>query len=367
MKLFEYQGKAAFGQYGIPVPEGTLVESAADLAGVAYPTVLKAQVLIGGRKKAGGIAIVEDREAAEAAIDRILGLDISGYTVKRVLAEEKLDIAKELYLSITIDRTYRAPLLMASAEGGIEIESVPDDRIYKKHLSPFVPIPHYVHAYLRTSLGLSKDEAAQLSDLVDRLFDAFKGLDAELVEINPLVITADGRVIAADAKVTIDDNAMYRHPEYAGTEEDITALEREAKERGIAFVQLGGNIGVIANGAGLTMATLDYLNQKGGRPGVFLDLGGTDDPEKVKEAFLLMRKADPDVIFLNIFGGITKCDTVALGVKDAIREGGITVPIVARIKGLHEEEAKQILRDEGMVAADTLEEAAMEAARLGGG
>jgi succinyl-CoA synthetase beta subunit len=367
LKLFEYQGKEAFARYGLPVPKGVLVRGPEDLDQVEYPAVLKAQVLAGGRGKAGGIAIAEDREAAEAALDRILGMEISGCTVKAVLAEEKLDIARELYLSITIDRTYRSPLLMASAAGGVDIESVADEKIFKRHLSPFVPIPHYVHAYLRTSLDLTKDEAAQLSDVVNRLFEAFKGLDAELVEVNPLVITSEGTVIAADSKVTIDDNAMYRHPEYAGTEEDITALEKEAKEKGITFVQLGGDIGVIANGAGLTMATLDLLNLKGGSPGVFLDLGGTDDPEKVKEAFLLMKKAEPAVIFLNIFGGITKCDTVALGVKDAIREGKIEVPIVARIKGLNEERAKEILRSEGMVATDTLEEAAAEAARLGGG
>jgi len=225
----------------------------------------------------------------------------------------------------------------------------------------------YVWRAFRASLGLPKDVADQAVDIARKAYDLFRKEDAELVEINPLVLTKDGRVIAGDAKLVIDDNAEYRHPEYAGLDQDRTPLEEEAHEKGIAFIQLDGDIGVIANGAGLTMATLDVLNLKGGRGGTFLELGGTDDPGKVAEAFELLLKAKPAAILLNIFGGITKADTVAVGVKQALEVMHASVPVVARIKGVNEDKAKQILRDIGMYPAETIEQAAELAVKVSHG
>ena len=366
MKLFEFEAKNIFSKYGIPIPKGSVVSSAADIKEVNSPVAVKAQVLVGGRGKAGGIKFAGNPAEAKKAVSDIVGMSIKGYKVRQALVEEKLDVAKELYLSFMIDRSARAPLLMASTMGGVDIESVPDKDILKIHVPPLVGMQPFVIRALRKKLGLDKALGDQIADIAQRMFKMFKAEDAELVEINPLVITKDKKVVAGDAKVTIDDNAMYRHKEYERVEQDLTTLEKEAKEKGIAFIQLDGDIGVIANGAGLTMATLDTLNKKGGKGGTFLDLGGTDDPEKVKEAFTLLMKSNPSVILMNIFGGITKCDTVALGVKEALEAQPAKVPVVARIRGLHEDEAKAILKDAGMVPVDTMEEAAEEAVRLRG-
>ncbi|MEE8183019.1 MAG: ADP-forming succinate--CoA ligase subunit beta [Thermoplasmata archaeon] len=366
MKFYEYKAKELFGDYGIPVPRGVLVTSGKDIKGLEYPVVVKAQVLIGGRGKAGGVKFADSPEEASRAVDEIIGMDIHGYEVRKVLVEERAEISKEYYLGIAIDREERAPLLMTSAEGGVEIESVPDDRILKRHIPPFSVLPPYVLRDASKFLGLTREEGKAFSAIARAMFSLFEKEDAELVEINPLALTPKGEFIAVDAKLMSDDSALYRHKELQGMEQDLTPLEKEAKSKGIAFIQLDGDIGVIANGAGLTMATLDMISLKGGKGGVFLDLGGTDDPEKVKEAFRLMKKAKPSVIFLNIFGGITKCDSVAQGVKEVLDEEGIDVPVVARIRGVHEDEAKQILRDAGFVAVSSLERAAEETVRLRG-
>jgi len=366
MKLLEYQGKAVLAQYGIPVPRGTLVTAGASLSGLVFPAVLKAQVLSGGRGKAGGIRIVNSVAEAQAAYDAILGLTIGGYRVKQVYAEARLDIAQEIYLSFTIDRSARAPLLMASATGGIEVESLPESGMFTAHVPPSLGVMPYLFRAMRSKLGLPKEVSVQVEAIAAKAYELFRKEDAELVEINPLAVLKDGRVVAGDAKVTIDDSALYRQPEHEGVDQDWTPLETEAHEKGITFLQLDGDIGVIANGAGLTMATLDVLGLKGGRGGTFLDLGGTDDPEKVRQAFHLLLKAAPRVVLMNIFGGITKCDTVAHGVRQAMEDQPTTVPVVARIKGVNEAEAKRILRDAGMHPADTLEEAAELAVKLRG-
>ena len=367
LKLLEYKGKEVLTRHGIPVPRGGLVTAKAQLASLSYPVALKAQVLAGGRGKAGGIRLVSTAKEAESALDAILSLTIGGYRVKQVYSEERLDIAQELYLSITIDRSARVPLLMASTQGGVDVESVPEEGLFRAHIPPLVGPQPFLFRALRKRLGLSKEVSQQVEAIAGKLYGLFRSEDAELVEINPLAVLRDGRVVAGDAKVTIDDSALYRHEEYEGLNQDLTPLEREAHEKGITFIQLSGDIGVIANGAGLTMATLDVLNLKGGNGGTFLDLGGTDDPEKVKQAFEILVKARPKVILMNIFGGITKCDTVALGVKEAMEENPVKVPVVARIKGLHEEEAHRILRDAGMHPADSMEEAAEMAVKLRGG
>jgi len=366
MKFYEYKAHEIFRKYGIPVPRGVLAATPEDLVDPPLPCAVKAQVLVGGRGKAGGIKFAKTLEEAREAARAILGMTIGPYTVRQVYAQEMLDIAKELYLSITIDRSARAPLLIASATGGMEIESVPEKSLFRIHLPPLVGLQPYVLRALAKKLGLPKEGASRVSDIVRKAFALFEGEDAELVEINPLAVLKDGRVMAGDAKLIVDDNAEYRHPEYADLPQDRTPLEEESHDKGITFIQLDGDIGVIANGAGLTMATLDVLNLKGGRGGTFLDLGGTDDPEKVKQAFEILLKAAPSVILLNIFGGITKADTVAQGVREALEEMHVNVPVIARIKGVNEDRAREILQGIGH-PADSMEEAAELAVRAKAG
>ncbi|HEX9567087.1 MAG TPA: ADP-forming succinate--CoA ligase subunit beta [Thermoplasmata archaeon] len=367
MKFFEYKAKEIFARYGIPVPRGAIASRPDGILDPPLPCMVKAQVLVGGRGKAGGIKPAESLDEARSVAGQILGMDIHGYRVKEVYLEERLDIGRELYLGLTIDRSTREPLLMASAKGGIDIEAVPHDQIYMERIPAVVGIQPYVLRSLLKQLGLPKEIGDQFASVVRNAYDLFRKEDAELVEINPLVVTKGGRVVAGDAKLVIDDNAEYRHPEYANLDQDRTPLEQEAHDKGITFIQLDGDIGVIANGAGLTMATLDILRLKGGKGGTFLDLGGTDDPAKVKQAFELLIKANPSVILLNIFGGITKADTVAIGVEKAIEEMHAKIPVVARIKGVNEAAAKEILRAIGMYPAETLEEAAELAVRVRSG
>jgi len=367
MKLFEYRGKELFDKYDITVPKGNLVTNEKDFSKLKFPLVLKAQVPIGGRGKAGGIKKAKDIKDAKEKLKQIMGMDIRGYKVGKVLAEETANIKKELYLSISLDRTKRMPLIMASAEGGMDIESVPDDKIFKEWINPLIGIQPFNIRNIVIKLGFGKEENKEISKVLSKIYKLFREYDCELVEINPLIITADGGVMAIDSKIIINDDARYRHQDVTPEDVELTALEKDAKEKGIAFVQLGGNIGVIANGAGLTMATLDALTHFKGNGGVFLDLGGTDDPEKVKQAFELMKKAKPKVIFLNLFGGITKCDTVATGVKSVITKEGIDCPVITRIKGMNEEAAKEILKDAGLITATTLQDAAQRSSDLAGG
>jgi len=287
--------------------------------------------------------------------------------VRELLLEEKLPIGRELYVAMTLDRSRRLPLLMVSARGGVEIESVADEEIDRQTVDPFPGLTGYEKRRAAKALGLSGPPVRSLEKLLDSLWRVFQQEDAELVEINPLAVVGDG-LVALDAKVIIEDDAAFRHPEYAEVRDDRTELEEIAREKEIAFVQLDGNIGVIANGAGLTMATLDVLKELGGAPGVFLDLGGTDDPKKVTEAFLLMARAKPAAVFLNIFGGITRCDTVAKGLVEAMRQvpAADRFPLVARIRGNNEAEGIAILRAAGVTAVPDLREsakAAVEAAR----
>lgn len=360
LKLFEYRAKQLMEKYGIPVPKGFVVDAPDRITSVDYPVAVKAQVLVGGRGKAGGIKFAGNLEEARERAREIIGMSIKGERVKSVLLEERLDVERELYLSYVIDRSSRSVLLMASADGGIEIEGVPHEHIAMVEVPPFGYSP-FMSKILRSRFALNDNQAKQADMLARYLYAMFVGEDCELAEINPLVVTRDGRVVAADSKVTINDDALYRHPEFSEDTDDLTPLEQRAKEEDIAFVQLGGDIGVIANGAGLTMATLDILTINGGKAGVFLDLGGTDDPRKVTRAFALMKDAGPRVIFLNIFGGITKCDTVANGVKEAVQTMGIDIPIVARIRGVHDDIARDILKSIGIESSTDLLEAARKA------
>jgi succinyl-CoA synthetase beta subunit len=367
MDVIEYRGKQVFADYGIPVPKGKLVRSPEELDTIddlGAKVVIKAQVPIGGRGKAGGIKFASSLAEARARAKEILGMDIRGFKVNSVLVSEMVPIEKELYLSITLDRSKRRHLIIGSPEGGMEIESIPDDKLARVWVPQLVGLQEFHVRAVLEKFSLPKEQAKQLADILRKLFRLYVGEDATLAEINPLAMTPDGKLVAADAKLAIDEDAMYRQKEYEGIESERTALELRAQEKGIAFIQLDGSVGVIANGAGLTMATLDALKLHGGAGGVFLDLGGTDDPKKVREAFELLHEARPKSILINIFGGITKCDTVAIGVRDALGSLPHRIPTVARIRGTNEAEAKEILRGAGFEACDTLDEAAAAAVRL---
>ncbi len=374
VKLAEWRGKDVFRKYGVPLPKGRVARTPAEAealtrdGSVPLPCVVKAQVLAGGRGKGGAVKFATTPAEARAAAESILGLEFKGERVKELLLEEKLALSKELYVSLTLDRALRLPVLITSARGGVEIESVEDTEIDRQPIDPFPGLTGYEKRRAAEGLGLSGPAAKSLDRLLDALWKLFVGEDAELVEINPLAVVGDG-LVALDAKVIIEDDAAFRHPEYAEIRDDRTPLEEIAREKDIAFVQLDGNIGVIANGAGLTMATLDVLQEFGGRPGIFLDLGGTDDPKKVTEAFLLMAEARPRAVFLNIFGGVTRCDTVAKGLVEAMRQvpADDRFPLVARIRGNNEVEGVEILRAAGITSIPSLKESAQAVVAAAGG
>ncbi len=374
VKLAEWRGKELFRKYGIPLPRGQVArtpeeaEALARAGTVPLPCVVKAQVLAGGRGKGGAVRFANTPEEAKTAAAAILGLEFKGEKVREVLLEEKLPIARELYLSITLDRSLRLPIVISSAQGGMEIETVDDTAIERTPVHPFPGLASYEKRRVAHVLGVTGPVAKSLDRLLDSLWTLFNREDAELVEINPLAVVGEG-LVALDAKVIIEDDAAFRHPEYADIRDDRTPLEEIAREKEIAFVQLDGNIGVIANGAGLTMATLDVLKEFGGNPGVFLDLGGTDDPKKVTEAFLLMARAKPRAVFLNIFGGVTRCDTVARGLVEAMKQvpDAERFPLVARIRGNNEKEGVEILRAAGITSIPTLKDSAQAVIAAAGG
>ncbi len=363
VKLSEWRGKELFRRYGVEVPRGAVARSSEEATeivrsgAVPLPCVVKAQVLAGGRGKGGAVRFASTLAETSEAANEILSTRFKGEPVREVLVEEKLAIGAELYLSLTLDRSARVPLLLVSAQGGVEIESVEADALTAVPIHPFVGLVGYEKRRALRALGLAGNAAKSADRLLDCLWKIFEAEDAELVEVNPLAVVGE-RVVALDAKVVIEDDATFRHPDYADVRDDRTPLEEIAREKDIAFVQLDGNIGVIANGAGLTMATLDVLQQFGGRPGVFLDLGGTDDPAKVTEAFLLMARAKPAAVFLNIFGGVTRCDTVARGLVEAMKgvPEGERFPLVARIRGNAETEGLAILREAGVTSMKDLKD-----------
>jgi len=374
VKLAEWRGKELFRKYGIPLPKGQVARSADEAVravtsgAVPLPCVVKAQVLAGGRGKGGAVRFANTAEEVRAAAEGILALEFKGERVKELLLEGKVAIARELYVSLALDRSARLPVLIASGQGGVEIESVDDAAIDRQLVDPFPGLAAYERRRAARALGLSGPAAKALDGLLVALWELFQREDAELVEINPLAVVGDG-LIALDAKVIIEDDAAFRHPEYAEIRDDRTPLEEIAREKEIAFVQLDGNIGVIANGAGITMATLDVLKEFGGNPGVFLDLGGTDDPRKVTEAFLLMARARPKAVLLNIFGGVTRCDTVAKGLVEAMTQvpASERFPLIARIRGNNEKEGIEILRAAGVASVPDLKSCAQAAVAAAAG
>lgn len=368
MNLFEYQGRELYEKHHIPCAKGFVVESMDDLernlAHAHYPVVVKAQVLVGGRGKAGGVKFAEDKDELRTVTKSILGLNIKGHITRKVMVAQKLDFAREFYLSFLVDRATRRFMMIFSPDGGVEIESVPEERIFKTTIDPMTGFqPYHARAVLLKS-GLDADVQKQLTSIMGKLYKMFVQEDAELCEVNPLAVLKDGKVVAGDAKVVLNDSALFRHREFQQRDENLTELEQEARNAGVALVQLDGDIGVMANGAGLTMGTLDALTQFGGKAGVFLDLSGTDNPEKVAQAVRFMKKAKPAVMFLNLFGGITKCDTVAKGLVEVLKKEGVEFPIITRIKGTNAKEANEILHSFGLETANTLQDASKKAAEM---
>ena len=371
MKLHEYQSKRIFAQYDVPIPSGDVAstpEQARQIASrLGKRVVVKSQVLVGGRGKAGVIRLAGDPDEAEQVAGQILGMKIKGLTVKKVLLDEAADIATEIYLGVVIDRAQRRPVMMASSEGGVEIEEVAratPERIVKITIDPFLGLQPYQGRELAFGIGLPKGLVRDFVKIAQGLFSAFVGCDASLAEINPLVVTGEGKLLAVDGKMVLDDNALFRHFELAEMRDadEETPEEQEARRYGLSYVKLDGEIGCMVNGAGLAMATMDITKLYGGEPANFLDIGGGAQADKVAAALRIIL-SDPNVraVLFNIFGGITRCDEVAKGILAALEEVPSNVPMVARLVGTNEKEGRQILADAEMLTAATLAEAAQKA------
>jgi succinyl-CoA synthetase beta subunit len=376
--LYEYQGKELFARFGIPVSDGRLATSPEEARTAAEelggPAVVKAQVLTGGRGKAGGIKLADTPAEAEAHAGEILGMDIRGHTVRRVWIERSSDIAKEYYLSVTFDRGEKKPLFMLTTEGGVDIEEVAEQKpgaLAKLHVDPLVGFQPYQARWLCFAAGVADpEEQKQVIAIVGRLYEAFVACDAMLCEINPLIVTPSDEVKALDSKFTVDDNALFRHPDIAEMR-DVEAAdpqERLAREKDVTYVKLDGEVGILGNGAGLVMSTLDVIDQVGGRPANFCDLGGGGDAEGVVAALEVIT-SDPQVraILFNIFGGITRCDEVARGILEALERMTIEHPIVVRLDGTNAEEGRRLLAEadaENLYVEETMLSAAERVVEL---
>ncbi|MFN2371674.1 MAG: ADP-forming succinate--CoA ligase subunit beta [Candidatus Krumholzibacteriia bacterium] len=377
MNIHEYQAKEIFADHGLPVPGGSVATTAEEAVALAkefgLPCMVKSQVLTGGRGKAGGIKFCPTLDDVKKHAGNILGMDIKGHVVRKVLVTPAVDIASEYYVGMLIDRNTKRVLLMASAEGGVEIEQVAKDNpeaILKQTIDPRYGLLD--HEAMDMGLRLCPDDvkkARQLAAAMQKLYRAFVEADASLAEINPFIFTPAGEGHAIDAKVNLDDNALFRHPGYEALR-DLEAEdpgERAAREAGLSFVKLEGNVGCLVNGAGLAMATMDLVNYYGGQPANFLDIGGSSNPEKVVNALTIILK-DPEVkaILFNIFGGITRCDDVANGIIKATQMMDINVPIVVRLTGTNEAEGRALLAKTALHPAQTMDEAVQKAIELAG-
>ncbi len=379
MDLLEYQGKQLLGSVGVPTPAGEAAETSDEAEAAATrigcPVAVKAQVQVGGRGKAGGIKVAQTPAQARAAAEAIIGMDIKGHHVHRVWLEPAADIASEYYASFTLDRSAKKYLGMVSAEGGVEIETVAaesPEKIALVHIDPLLGLRNFHVRRLLFGGGIPKEQHKPMANVLTKLYQAFVELDAELVEVNPLVVTASGEIVALDAKVSLDDNAEYRHKETFTAFHEIFATdpqEKIAKEKGLNYVKLQGNVGIIGNGAGLVMSTLDVVAQAGGKAANFLDVGGGANAELMANALELV-SGDPQVksIFVNIFGGITRGELVAQGIVDALKSVDIRQPIVVRLDGTNAEEGRRILADnpnENLHSSPTMLDAANMAVQLG--
>lgn len=375
MNLHEYQAKRLFAKHGIPIPKGEVASTPDEARTIARDlggrVVVKAQVLTGGRGKAGGVKLANSADEAEARATEILGMNIKGFTVRKVLLDQQAPgIAQEIYLAMLIDRAKRLPMLMASAAGGMDIEQVAaesPEKIFRVHLDPALGLRSYQTTYLAVGMGLPAGLWRDFHNIAMGLYSAFRSTDASLVEINPLVITGEGRLMALDGKLSIDDNAISRRPELAEMRDidEETPAEREARIAGVSYIQLSGEIGCMVNGAGLAMATMDIIKLFGGEPANFLDVGGGAKAEQVATALRIIL-SDPNVkaVLFNIFGGIVRGDEVARGIVEALKQVNTRVPMVVRLLGTNAEEGMAILAEAKMETARTLSEAAQKAVAL---
>ena len=386
MKIHEYQAKAILARHGVPVPRGEVVFNAAEAGEIALRlggavVVVKAQIHAGGRGKGGGVKLARTPDEAGRIARAMIGMTLvtrqtgpGGRLVSRVLVEEGLQMTRELYLSLVLDRAAGKPVMMASAAGGMDIEEVAastPERIVKVYIDPGVGFVPFEARQLGFAIGLDGPQVNKFVKLATALYEAFITTDASMIEINPLVATASGELLALDAKMNFDDNALYRHPDIRDLrdlgEED--PLEIEASKFSLNYIHLDGNIGCMVNGAGLAMATMDIIKLAGGEPANFLDVGGGANAEQIRNAFkILMSDKKVEAVLINIFGGILRCDVLAQGVIAAVKELGVPVPIVIRMEGTNVDEGKRLLRESGMnfTTADSMDEAAAKVVRLAG-
>jgi succinyl-CoA synthetase beta subunit len=387
MKIHEYQAKAILAKFGVPVPRGEVVVKKDEARAVAQRlgtnvVVVKAQIHAGGRGKAGGVKIAKSPDEALNYAEQILGMKLvtpqtgeEGRIVRRLLIEEGLDIKRELYVSVLVDREVGAPIFMVSAAGGMEIEEVAQDNpdaILRETIDPTVGFQPFQARKLAFGLGLTPEQVSAAVPFFQSLYRAFVETDASMIEINPCVVTGDGKMFALDAKVTFDDNALYRHPEFKDLRDldEETPLEVEASKFKLNYIKLDGDIACMVNGAGLAMATMDIIKLSGGSPANFLDVGGGASEDQVKNAFRLLL-SDPNVkaVFVNIFGGILRCDILASGVVNAARELKFKIPVVIRMEGTNVKQGKEILKNSGLnfTVADGMKDGAQKAVALAGG
>lgn len=367
MKQYEYLAKQALASSGIAVPKGRVVTTAEDAAQAVRdfgPVALKAQVLVGGRGKAGGIRFAATPEEAMQIAQQMYGMLLKGLRVETLYAEAQLAIERELYVSVTTDRNQKRPMIMASAAGGVEIEDVSDDAIIRRTIDPRYGVFPYLGREMAQDLGLTGTLAREFAQIVVKLYEVYRRYDAELVEINPLVVV-DGHLVAADARLNIDDSALFRQKNVTPID-DGSVLERQVHALGLAYVELDGDIAIMANGAGMAMATVDAIQFFGGSPANFLDAGGGASVEPTAQALAVLVSMKPKVIFINIFGGITRCDDVARAILQVRHSPGIPVPLVVRLVGTNEQEGVAMLADAGISAYSEMAPAAQRAVALAG-
>ncbi len=371
MKLHEYISKRIFAEYGIPIPDGKVAATPSEAEQIAEEiggrSIVKSQVLVGGRGKAGGIRLADTPEEARKHAQDILNMEIKGLPVRKVLIDRAVDIQDELYLGVTNDRAARKPVMMASAEGGVNIEEVAErspEKIIQCHIDPVMGLQNYQARDLAAGIDLSRELWRDFGKIAHGLWNVYVENDATLAEINPLVITTTQKLLAVDGKMVIDDNALFRHPDLEEYRDlDVEAeSEIEARKHGLSYIKLDGDIGCMVNGAGLAMTTMDIIKLFGGEPANFLDIGGGASAEKVAAALrIILSDHSVKAVLFNIFGGITRCDLVAKGILDALQEVETEVPMIVRLVGTNAQEGREMLEDAEMETADTLAEAAKKA------
>lgn len=374
MKLHEYQSKMILSRYGVPIPRGRVALTASEAKQIANElggrVVIKSQVLVGGRGKAGGVRLAKSAKEVEELATTILGMEIKGLPVRKVLVDEAVSIEREIYLSITDDRASGRPLLIASGEGGVDIETVAlqsPEKIIKVPINPLLGLKEYQARDVSASIELPRDLWRSFAEIAQGLWQAYSECDLLLAEINPLVVTEDRRLVSLDAKLIVDDNALFRHPQLAELR-DLDAedpAEIEAHKYGLSYIKLDGQIGCMVNGAGLAMATMDIIKLYGGSPANFLDIGGGASAEKVAAAFrIILMEPNIQAILINIFGGITRCDEVAKGILSVMSEVKPRVPMIVRLVGTNAEEGMRLLANANLITADTLVNAAQKAIQV---